>query len=199
MSLPPEGTGSASWRSALVLVGVGLLVGLLSGVAIFVGLPEFSVRAPGQTGQTGTPAPAPVVGAPAPDFGLTNLDGQDVRLSDLRGRVVLINFWATWCGPCRIEMPHFEKKHQALESQGLTVLAVNLDEAASDVSAFADELSLTFPILLDPGGAVNTLYRVRGYPTTFFVNRDGMIDRQHIGLMTEGQLDDYLARLGLIE
>jgi peroxiredoxin len=200
VALPSPDAPAGSGRSALILLGIGLVVGLIAGAAVFIGLPPQAVRSDaGPGGPTGTPAPAPVVGAPAPDFTLLALTGEEVTLSDLRGRVVLVNFWATWCGPCRLEMPHIQKKYAGTEGQGLTVLAINMDEAASDVSAFADELGLTFPILMDAGNAVTTLYRVRGFPTTFFINRDGMIDRQHIGYMSEGQLDDYLARLGLLD
>lgn len=181
-------------------MGLGLLVGLLAGLVVFVGVPDWAVGlGSAAAGPTSTPAPAPVAGAPAPDFTLTDLAGNDVRLSDLQGQVVLVNFWATWCGPCRLEMPAIEAEYQARRDRGLTVLAVDLDEPADDVAAFIAELDLTFTVLLDPGARVFDLYRVRGYPTSFFINRDGMIDRQHVGYMTAAQLTTYLDQLGLGE
>lgn len=143
------------------------------------------------------PAAAPVEGAPAPDFELQSLSGESVRLSDLHGRPVLVNFWATWCAPCRIEMPAIQDRFEALQPE-LEVLAINFDESAEQAQGFVDELGLTFPILLDPGGDVNrNTYRVRGYPSSFFVNADGVIEVVHIGIMTEEQLDGYLSEVGL--
>ncbi len=140
---------------------------------------------------------APEKGALAPNFRLKTLQGEEVRLGDLRGRPVVINFWATWCAPCRIEMPAIQSRFERYRQDDLVVLAVNFDEPAGPVEAFREELGLTFTILLDPGAEVQQLYRNRSYPTTFFVDRDGVIRVQHIGLMTEGQLDENLAQIGL--
>ena len=192
-----------SGRAAWLIMGLGLLLGLAAGLVLFYGVPSWARAASdAQTGgpkakATVAPAPAPVVGAPAPDFNLQDLAGNLVTLSSFKGQVVLINFWATWCGPCRIEMPALQRRYEAFKEQGFAVLAVNLDEPITDVGAFASSFGLTFPVLLDPGAMVNDLYRVRGYPTSFFVGRDGVIARQQIGVMTEGQLDDYLVELGL--
>lgn len=188
-------------RATLGLLLAGLLVGLALGGIIFFGLPTFGSpltgSAPLADGPTATPAPAPIVGAPAPDFTLTALDGQAVTLSALKGQVVLINFWATWCSPCRYEMPAIQKRYDAYKDQGLVVLAVDFDEAEDVVADFVRDMGLTFTVLLDPGGQVNEQYRVRGYPTTYVVDRAGMITRLHIGSMTEEQIDGYLEGLGL--
>ncbi len=136
--------------------------------------------------------------APAPGFELESLSGELVRLEDFRGRHVLLNFWATWCGPCRLEMPAFQDRFN--EHVGdLQIVAVNFDEPQHEVQNFVDELGLTFEILLDPGAEIQRLYQVRGYPTSYFVDAEGIIRVIHIGLMTEGQLDDYLTELGLNE
>lgn len=140
-------------------------------------------------------APAPEVGAQAPDFSLQGLDGDLISLSQFRGRVVLLNFWATWCGPCRLEMPAIQDRYN---DGGFEVLAINFDEPAAQIVPFVAELRLTFPVLLDPGGSVQELYRVRGYPTSFLVDADGVIRFFHIGEMSPEILDNYLAQLGVI-
>lgn len=139
----------------------------------------------------------PEQGALAPDFTLFTLEGEQVSLSDFRGQPVLINFWATWCGPCRLEMPAIQARYERYTQDGLVVLAVNFDEPAGDVERFRDEFGLTFPLLLDPGAMVQKLYRNRSYPSSFFVDAQGVIQVQHIGVMTEGQIDDNLAVIGV--
>ena len=138
------------------------------------------------------------VGSPAPEFELVKLDNQTLKLSELRGKIVVINFWATWCEPCKVEMPFFEKLHQS-DSANLEILGINFDEPTPQVEQFVEEYRLNFPILLDPGGEVQKLYRVRGYPTTFIVDDNGIIRYHHIGLITEDQLDHYLTDMGAIE
>lgn len=138
-----------------------------------------------------------MVGYGAPDFTLTNLDGKSVHLRDFRGRVVVINFWATWCEPCRTEMPILQSAYRVNQLLGLEILAVNFDESRSEVQEFRDQMSLGFTMLLDPGGVIQRLYRVSGYPTTFFVDREGVIRAQHVGHLNESQLDEYLESLGI--
>lgn len=138
--------------------------------------------------------PSPEVGARAPDFALPTLQGETLRLSDLRGQVVLVNFWATWCGPCRVEMPTMQARYN---HDGFTIVAVNFAEEADVVQAYADELQLSFPIVLDGDGAVQELYRVRGYPSSFFVDPDGIVRFFHIGEMSESVMDTYLAEMGV--
>jgi peroxiredoxin len=142
-------------------------------------------------------ASVPVVGAPAPDFTLLTPEGEVVRLSDLRGQIVLLNFWATWCEPCRNEMPLLNSRYERNRERGFVVLGVNFDESAAEVQAFAGELQISFPLLLDPGAEVQRMYRVRGYPSTFVVDREGRLVAEYIGLIREVQLDEELAQLGL--
>lgn len=140
---------------------------------------------------------APFVGAITPEFSLFNLSGEEVSLSSFSGQPVVINFWATWCAPCRVEMPAIQSRFEKFKDQGLVVLAVDFDEPSDIVADFRNEFGLTFEILLDPGAEVQQLYRNRSYPTTFFIGPNGVIQVQHFGPMTEGQMDDNLAKIGL--
>jgi len=141
-------------------------------------------------------AAEPRVNASAPDFELENLAGEHVRLSELRGKPVLLNFWATWCAPCVLEMPNIRKFYEKYPEQ-FDVLAINADESRLDVERFAKDMGLTFDVLLDPGGKAQQLYQIRGYPASFFVDSQGVIRAQHVGMMTEDNLADYLLKVGV--
>jgi cytochrome c biogenesis protein CcmG, thiol:disulfide interchange protein DsbE len=121
--------------------------------------------------------PAPQVGFLAPDFTLEDLEGNTYSLSDLRGRPILVNFWASWCPPCRAEMPAIQRTYQAYQEDGLLVLAVNAanQDSLAEASRFVEQHNLTFPILLDRDGSVSRLYEVRSLPTSFFFDREGKI------------------------
>jgi peroxiredoxin len=178
-----------------MLLASAILFGLGIGLIVFLGFPA---REPTREASSLTvgPGPAPVVGAPAPDFRLTTPSGESVALSDYLGQAVLLNFWATWCEPCKAEMPLFEQAQQSAGPAGFQVLAVNFDEPPADVQAFQDALGLSFPLLLDPGAVVQRLYRVIGYPTSFWIDRDGRVAAVHVGVMSEQQVNDYLEKLG---
>jgi len=137
---------------------------------------------PGDGWGGGPPGAAPELGRRAPDFTLPDLAGKPVRLADFQGKkAVLVNFWATWCPPCREEMPTLERLAKA-RRETLQVLGVNLDAVSqARVRAFVRELGITFPILLDPELAVGKTYRVRGLPTSFVVDRDGVVRFREIG------------------
>lgn len=112
-------------------------------------------------------------GTKPPEFNGTTAVGRTVSLASLRGRVVLLNFWATWCLECRSEMPLFERLHRDFAAQGLAVLGVNAREQTAAIQSYAKELGLTFPLILDPKGEINSAYGVIGLPTTFLIGRDG--------------------------
>ncbi len=107
------------------------------------------------------------------DFTLRTLEGERVSLKDYRGKVIFLNFWATWCGPCRMEMPSMEKLWQDFKEENFLILAVNIQEESKLVSSFMKEMNLSFPVLLDEKGSVARSYGIRGIPTTFFLNSEG--------------------------
>jgi cytochrome c biogenesis protein CcmG/thiol:disulfide interchange protein DsbE len=128
-------------------------------------------------------APAPLANHPAPDFTLSSLAGTKVALSDLKGQVLLINVWATWCPPCRVEMPNIQAAYEQYHEQGFTVVAVNMQEDPSTVAAFMRDHQLTFPALLDLDGQVSRSYQALSLPSSFFVDRRGVIRAVYHGPM----------------
>ena len=128
--------------------------------------------------------------APAPDFTLRTLDGQKLRLGEQRGRVVLVNFWATWCGPCRQEMPHLNKLYEKYRSSGFVLLGVNVDDDARKAGDVAAKLGVTFPVLLDTDKAVSKLYDLSTMPSTVIIDRDGKVRYLHRGYLA-GYEDNY--------
>jgi cytochrome c biogenesis protein CcmG, thiol:disulfide interchange protein DsbE len=134
------------------------------------------------TGVVGGPTPR--VGEPAPDFTLEAPDATRVSLSGLRGRPVFVNFWASWCPPCRGEMPDIQQIADEYREAGLVVVGVNLEEEREPALRYAQTLGLTFTLLLDRNGAVATRYNVTGLPTSYFVGRDGRIRDRNVGPLT---------------
>jgi peroxiredoxin len=130
------------------------------------------------------------------NFTLSDLSGKTWTLKDLRGKVVLVNFWATWCPPCRKEMPDLETLNQRFGPQGLVILGIS-DEDAATVNPFIAKQGVTYPILLDPGRKVNELFQIDGIPKTFIYGRDGRIVAQSIDMRTQKQFLEMLAQAGL--
>lgn len=122
---------------------------------------------------------APTAGAP--DFTLPSLDGPNLRLNEQRGQVVMINFWATWCGPCREEMPHLARLYDKYQKSGFTVFAVNIDEEPQKAAKLAKQLGMRFPVLLDTEKKVSRLYDLSAMPSTVLIDRDGRVRYQHRG------------------
>ena len=143
----------------------------------------------------GLPADVPTQGAEAPDFALETIDGETVRLSDYRGQPVVINFWATWCTPCREEMPLLQETYEAHREEGLVVLGVNVRESPEDVVRFLRQVGVDFPALLDPNLVVVEQYRVTSLPITFFIGRDGELKTLVVGGMSKTVLDDRLEKI----
>ena len=186
-------------RNTILLVVGAVFLGIAAAVLLFGGdlfsridpadLPQIA-----DSGGTSGVDNIQQVGEPAYDFTLQDLDGNAVTLSELQGRPVILNFWATWCAPCRIEMPEFQSVYENYPDGEIAIVAVNLDEPVERVTQFfRDDLGLTFTALLDEGGIISDRYGVFSYPTTYFINEDGVVTAVHRGSLTEKYIEDYLA------
>jgi len=140
------------------------------------------------------PAMAAVTGSAAPDFTLKSASGENLKLSEYRGEVVLINFWASWCGPCRQEMPALDELHNRYRALGFTVLGVNVEEDSRKAREVLKDLQVSFPVLLDDRSTVSRLYDVVAMPSTVLVDRNGNIRYLHKGYQP-GLEDVYLQQV----
>jgi len=136
----------------------------------------------------------PQEGQVAPDFRYTLADGSSVMLSELRGKKVLINFWATWCAPCRLEMPDLQQAHERYGDE-LVVLGVNLVESPNDIVPFGQEFGITFPLIANRSGDIRDAYAALNIPTTYFVNSDGTIADKHLGVVDLASIEQRLAEM----
>jgi thiol-disulfide isomerase/thioredoxin len=132
---------------------------------------------------------------PAPDFSLQSLDGKTTRLSDFRGKAVLLNFWATWCGPCKIEMPWFVDLQKEYGSQGLQIVGVAMDDASKeDIAKFAKDMGVNYPILLGKEAVGDEYGGVPALPESFLIARDGKIVDKIIGLRGKAEIEDAIKK-----
>jgi cytochrome c biogenesis protein CcmG, thiol:disulfide interchange protein DsbE len=141
------------------------------------------------------PEPAPLPNHPAPDLALLQLDGTPRTLRDLRGQVVLINIWATWCPPCRAEMPAIQQAYAEYRDRGFIVLAVNQREDATAITPFLEQHGLTFPILLDRDGQASATYQAHALPSSFFVDRRGVIRTVYHGPLPPSVINATIEQL----
>jgi cytochrome c biogenesis protein CcmG, thiol:disulfide interchange protein DsbE len=137
---------------------------------------------------------APQVGFLAPDFTLTGTNGKQVSLSDYRGQPVVLNFWATWCPPCRAEMPFFQNASVKYNGRAV-ILGIDQAESAATVTTFAAQVGVSYPLLLDLDSAVNLRYNIRALPTTIFIDASGVIREIHVGIISQAVLEDRIERL----
>jgi peroxiredoxin len=131
----------------------------------------------------------------APDFVVQFADGQKTMLSDWQGKPVVLNFWATWCAPCREEMPEFVAAYERYQDDELVILGVNAQETAGQAAEFMRGFAMDFPVALDSRGDVQQLYNVRGLPTTVFIDREGRIVERWAGLLNQRMLEELLAEI----
>jgi cytochrome c biogenesis protein CcmG, thiol:disulfide interchange protein DsbE len=153
----------------------------------------FSADTTNATGETS----APQTGFSTPDFTLKTPDGEEYTLSELKGNAVLVNLWATWCPPCRAEMPAIEKMYKEYKDQGLVVLGINMtyQDDPANVVPFIQEYGLTFPVLLDETGGVGSAYQLHYLPSSYFIDRAGVIQEVVIAPMPEALLRVYIERI----
>jgi peroxiredoxin len=134
----------------------------------------------------------PEAGDEAPDFKLTTLDGKEMKLSQLRGKAVMLNFWGSWCEPCRTEMPAMQQVYEKYKDEGFVIVAVNIAETDVAASQFAKQNGLTFPIWMDRDREAVKLYNIKPIPTSFFIDPDGIIRKKIEGPLDVSQLELYI-------
>lgn len=174
-------------KTRLDWIIVTIIVAVLG--SLWVGMTR--VRA-GEETLSDRPA-APQVGQLAPDFTLTSLDGEQITLSELEGKPVVLNFWATWCPPCRVEIPILEAVSQSFEGEAI-ILGIDVQESPGTVEAFVERFGMTYPVVLDQDGYVTKAYQVRAFPTTYFIDSRGVVTE-----VFTGPLNEPLLRTRLIE
>jgi len=182
--------GKALTLKGLLLLFAGLLLGVFLGAIVLFSGPTAGMRASNENYFPPDP------GSEVKNFQLENISGSTVSLNDLKGKPVVINFWATWCGPCTIEMPLLEKYAREYPEE-VVILGVNSAEEKDVVEKFINDQEITFPILLDRDGSVSDLYLVRNFPVTFFIDKEGVLRAQHTGLLSETLIDQYLQQIGV--
>ncbi|HMO57932.1 MAG TPA: TlpA disulfide reductase family protein [Roseiflexaceae bacterium] len=178
------------WNHLLVIT---LLAGL--GWIVMTRVPPEQPAVLGEVRMPPAAEAAPRENHPAPDFTLEDLNGTPVSLSALRGQVVLINVWATWCPPCRAEMPIIQAAYERYHDQGFTVLAVNLREDTATVAQYMQQNGLTFPALLDRDGHVSMVYLARAVPSSFFIDRNGTVRAVYRGAMARSVVSGTVEQL----
>lgn len=175
------------WSAAITLV-------LVLGIGWIAYSQQLLLQA--NAGDAGQLEPAPVAGHPAPDFELANIDGEMLRLSDYKGTPVIVNFWATWCAPCRAEFPEFQ---EAAVDNADTLLIIGVNSTSVDqidkIPGFVDEFGITFPIVLDVDGDVVDTYGVLGLPTTVFIDSNGMVNEVFTGPLNKAYIESKISEL----
>jgi thiol-disulfide isomerase/thioredoxin len=172
-------------RNPLILFFIAAIVAAM----LFAGLRMARNNRAGNTGK------GQLIGSVAPDFDLQTLDGKNVKLSDLRGKAVLLNFWATYCGPCKVEMPWFVELQKEYGPQGFQIIGVAMDDASTeDIAKFAKDMGVNYPVLLGKDSVAESYGGVSVLPTTFFVDRDGKLIAREFGLQSRSVFVDHIKK-----
>ena len=201
MHRPQQSHTAFNRHSLLALLGGAIVLGLVALGLTFWPRPRPTapVELPAQTtvrllALRDGPQGEFVLDQPAPDFALEDAGGQELRLSDLRGRPVVLNFWATWCTPCKAEMPELQALYDETGAgAGFELLAVNMREAPAPAAAFGAEFGLSFPLVIDPAGLLADSFRVTVLPTTYVIDAEGVVRAQQLGPLDRERLRELLA------
>ena len=176
-------------RNPMVLVVVAVVI---AGMLYFG---YHQARRSASAGGSGTSFSGITISKPAPDFTLESISGQSMRLSDLRGKAVLLNFWATWCAPCKIEMPWFVELQNEYGSQGLQIVGVAMDDSSKeDIAKFAKDMGVNYPVLIGKEAVGEEYGGVPALPESFFIGRDGKIVDKIIGLKGKAEIEDSIKK-----
>ncbi len=167
----------------------GLITGLVLGI--------FGVRIVTQTTQAENDVESMAIGGRAPEFSSKSLDNQEIHLADYSGKIIILNFWASWCEPCRLEMPVLQK-FSDLYPNKLVVVGINSSDSTMEMSSFASTYRIDFPLLVDHSNAIADKYFIRGIPTTFFLDENHTIVATHISELSELDMQKYLTMMGVI-
>lgn len=193
-SPPPVRQGSPS--PILLVFLVIPLFGIIAAVALAISEGGFGSPSALPTPQAVSSDFVSLVGQPAPDFSLTGLDGAKHRLTDYNGHVTFVNFWATWCGPCQVELPTLERFVAEQGDKGAVVLAVNAGETTDQINTYFKQNNISgLNVLLDSNIEVYTAYGINALPTTFVVDQDGVIRFRHFGMLRQEDIDGYMTKL----
>ena len=179
-------SGSRKRWKIVSIVSLALLI-----VAFFALLAYGLSNRTSATGRSGVTR----VGKPAPPFSMTLIDGSEFRLDDHAGKPLVINFWASWCPPCRDESPGFERVWRKYQSQGVQFVGVNIQDTQEQAERYTEEFELTFPNGRDPDGKITVEYGVIGLPVTFFIGANGLVEGRWVGAAPEDRLEDWTRAL----
>jgi peroxiredoxin len=189
----PEPTAALTSRTAVV-AALLLFAAIVLAVVVLQGCAGEEAD---DSAAEAAPAGPAREGMAAPDFTLTSLDGEELSLSDYAGRPVLVNFWASWCPPCRDEFPALVRAYETHAADGLEILGVTYNDQPDLAREFVDESGAEWPILSDPDHLAWDAYSPVGPPTSYFIDADGIVQKVHIGAVNDEQLTSYLAAIGL--